>query len=159
MALGAVLEEASKQAAAESDKTEQEVFADRARAYRERRPDVPVVEHLDAKILAAVEAGGVLDMGSWHGPEASDGTVCGTTHCRAGWAIHLAGERGYALEQKYGPEHAGAMIYRASTGRVPYFFTSNNNALEDIKRLAAEVRDRRHQHLLGPTCRALQRLK
>jgi uncharacterized protein YjbI with pentapeptide repeats len=105
--------------------------AERAQRYRERNPNVPVVERLDAKILERIEGGeGHLDMQSWHS--------CETTHCRAGWAIHLAGEAGYKLEATYGSQHAGAMIYRASTGRVPHFFASNERALEDIRRCAAE---------------------
>jgi hypothetical protein len=31
---------------------------------------------------------------------------------------------------------AGAMLYRASTGRVPHFFASNADAMEDIRRCA-----------------------
>jgi uncharacterized protein YjbI with pentapeptide repeats len=107
--------------------------AERARRYREHNPDVPVVEALDAKILQLVEAGqGKLEMDAWH--------KCGTTHCRAGWAVHLAGEAGYALEKKLGgTREAGARIYRASVGYAPHFFEpSNERALEDIRRCAAE---------------------
>ena len=104
---------------------------ERAERYRQRHPDVPVVENLDAKILAAITTGGGrLDMGQWHS--------CETTHCRAGWAITLAGEAGRKLEEKCGPRWAGAMIYRASTGRAPFFFATDADALEDIKRCAAE---------------------
>ena len=39
---------------------------------------------------------------------------------------------------EYGAERAGAMIYRASTGRVPHFFASNERALEDLKASAAD---------------------
>ena len=102
-----------------------------AARYRERHPNVPVVEHLDARILAAVDSGGSLEMSDWH--------VCETTHCRAGWAVHLAGEAGYALERTLGgTEYAGRAIYRASTGRSPYFFASTEEALEDLRRCAAE---------------------
>ena len=104
----------------------------RALRFRERNPDVPVIEQLDAKILAAVTSGkGTLDMSTWH--------KCKTTHCRAGWAITLAGEAGKALEDKYGPQRAGTYIYRASTGRVPHFFATTERALEDIKRCAEEA--------------------
>jgi len=110
-----------------------EALAERARRYRERHPEVPVVANLDAKILHAVSVeGGVLQMSLWHGA----GGVCGTTHCRAGWAIHLAGKAGHDLERRFGSQHAGAMIYRASTGRVPHFFATDARALEDIKRCA-----------------------
>src|SRR5579872_3207471 len=103
-----------------------------AALYRQHHPEVPVVERLDAQILAAIEGrGGVLDMANWH--------TCETTHCRAGWAVHLAGKAGYELEEKLGgAEYAGRAIYRASTGRSPYFFASNERALEDIRRCAAE---------------------
>jgi uncharacterized protein YjbI with pentapeptide repeats len=98
--------------------------------YRERHPEVPVIEQLDSKILHAVtEGGGTLKMDAWH--------TCETTHCRAGWAIHLAGAAGRDLERQHGPQRAGSMIYRASTGRVPWFFAPNDVALEDIKRCAA----------------------
>jgi hypothetical protein len=106
-----------------------EEYAEKAARYRKHCPDVPVVENLDAKILALVEGGqGELDMGSWHS--------CDTTHCRAGWAVHLAGPAGYALEKKYGPQIAGRMIYRASVGRVPWFFASNEQAIEDLRTCA-----------------------
>lgn len=107
-----------------------ERYAERAARFRERNPTVPVIPEIDARILAAIEAGGALEMGSWH--------TCETTHCRAGWAIHLAGEAGYALERQTNAEHAGRMIYLASTGRVPHFYASNERALEDIRACAAE---------------------
>ena len=104
--------------------------AARAARFRERNPTVPVVEALDAKILAAVENGaGGLEMGAWH--------TCETTHCRAGWAVHLAGEPGYALEREYGPQAAGRMIYLASVGRAPHFFASNERAMADLRAQAA----------------------
>lgn len=111
---------------------------ERAKAYRERHPDVPVVENLDARILDAIAGGGVLDMSQWHG-DGGDGGACGTTHCRAGWAIHLAGAAGAELERRVDSEAAGRMIYLASTGRAPYFFGSNERALEDVTRCAAEA--------------------
>ncbi len=103
--------------------------AKRMARYRERHPGVPIVDGLDRKILDAVTAGGgKLDMSQWH--------TCETTHCRAGWAIALAGAAGKALEDEHGPHRAGTMIYRASTGRVPHFFATDVRALEDIKRCA-----------------------
>lgn len=107
--------------------------ANLAGANLARHPDVPVIEHLDARILGAIaEPGATLDMATWH----ADGS-CGTTHCRAGWAVHLAGKAGYELERRSTPQHAGASIYRASTGRVPHFFGSNEAALADLRRCAA----------------------
>jgi hypothetical protein len=102
------------------------------RRFRERHPDVPIVENLDRKILDSIQSPGCgLEMGAWH--------TCETTHCRGGWAIHHAGDAGYALEKKVGdPAVAARMIYRASTGRSPHFYAANERALEDIRRCAEE---------------------
>ncbi|MBF8177690.1 pentapeptide repeat-containing protein [Herminiimonas contaminans] len=73
-----------------------------------------------------------LDMGQWHHP-------CGTTHCRAGWVIALAGAGGAALEYAMGTPAAAALIYLASDPtleKVPNFYCDNDEALEDMKRLA-----------------------
>ena len=104
-------------------------YAAIAARYRLRHPEVPVIKNLDAKILEAITTGkGSLDMSTWH--------TCKTTHCRAGWAITLAGEKGHELEEKYASERAGVMIYRASTGRVPNFFATTETAMEDIRACA-----------------------
>jgi NDP-sugar pyrophosphorylase family protein len=47
-----------------------------------------------------------------------------------------AGKAGYALEQQVGSAAAGGMIYRASTGRWPDFYATNEEALADIRRQA-----------------------
>ncbi len=100
-------------------------YAALAAEFREEHPDIPVVVGLVRLICEIVNSGqGKLKMNDWH--------ACETTHCRAGWAIHLAGEAGYALEENRGPEMAGGMIYRASTGRWPNFFASDADALADI---------------------------
>jgi len=89
---------------------------------------IPIVENLDQKMLEVTKAGN-LSMSSWH---------CGTTHCRAGWAVTFAGEAGAKLEAKLGSELAGRYIYEASTGRIaPDFFASNADAIADIRRCAA----------------------
>jgi hypothetical protein len=106
-----------------------ERYARRRAAFRERNPQVPVIDALDVKILQALQSGGALKMDAWH--------TCETTHCRAGWAVYLAGSAGNELEKKYGPQRAGYMIYMASTGRVPHFFASNETALADIREQAA----------------------
>jgi hypothetical protein len=86
---------------------------------------VPFVPRLDAQILKLLESGqGELYMYAWH--------TCETTHCRAGWAVVLAGEAGRALEAKIGTSAAGALIYHRSTGRVPNFYASDEDALADI---------------------------
>jgi len=107
-----------------------------ARRYRETHPDVPVVEGLDGKMLERIDGGRLLDMGNWHNASGMKG--CGTTHCRGGHAIDLAGPSGYELEARFGVKAAARMIYRASTGRSPHFFASQERALEDIRRCAEE---------------------
>ncbi len=64
--------------------------------------------------------------------------ACQTTHCRAGWAIHLAGEAGYELERATSPVFAAMQIYKASGYVISptKFFVSNEEALADMKRLA-----------------------
>ena len=102
----------------------------KAREWDFLQVKVPVVENLDKKVLKAVgKAGENLNMEDWH---------CGTTHCRAGWAITLAGEEGKKLESVLGSKLAGRYIYEASTGRVaPRFFVSKETALKEIKRCAS----------------------
>jgi len=96
-------------------------------------PDAPAVANLDGQILDIIERGeGRLDMGDWHG--------CKTTHCRAGWAIHLAGEAGYALETKTSSATAGALIYLASyPGEpVPDFYSTTAAAIADMRARVAQ---------------------
>lgn len=50
---------------------------------------------------AALASDDALDMGYWH-------NECGTSHCIAGWAIHLAGAEGYKLERELGGEGRGS---------------------------------------------------
>jgi uncharacterized protein YjbI with pentapeptide repeats len=104
--------------------------AERIAQFRARNPEVPFVENLDRKILEAIEgpaAFGTLEVPDWHNSE--------TARTRAGWAIYLAGAAGNALERRHGREIAAAMIYRASTGRVPYPLGGNVGTIEAIRRL------------------------
>jgi hypothetical protein len=112
--------------------------ADLAGALKIDPSEIPVIPNIDDTILAAIESGGVLDMSAWHG----DGGWCGTTHCRAGWAIHFGGEKGKALQDKLGPNVAGTLIYEASRpGRpAPWFFDSTEGALADLRKCAKEQR-------------------
>jgi hypothetical protein len=68
----------------------------------------------------------------------SDWHTCDTTHCRAGWVVHLAGEPGYALEKKTSAVFAAMQIYKASGHPISpcRFFDDNRAAMEDMKRLA-----------------------
>ena len=91
------------------------------------------VPSLHRKILAAIEGGGKLDMSDWH--------ACKTTHCRGGWNVTLAGPAGAVLEGVLGTATAAALIAVVSCpaleGRVPNFYATDDEALADIRRLAA----------------------
>jgi len=93
----------------------------------------PIIPNIDDTILSNINAPGCsLDMSRWH--------VCGTTHCRAGWAVHLAGEGGKALEDRIGTGAAGALIYHASAGYIPNFYAGDADAMEDIVAHATQQR-------------------
>jgi uncharacterized protein YjbI with pentapeptide repeats len=101
-------------------------------------PPAPAVPHIDAAILAAIgtDAAG-LDMRTWHGE-------CCTTHCRAGWAVTLAGEEGRALERSVGISAAAALIYAASSPGgcvVPNWYASGGAALADMRKRAAKAKE------------------
>jgi hypothetical protein len=71
--------------------------------------------------------------------------LCGTTHCRAGWVVVLAGDEGKALEDKIGTPAAAAAIYLASDpniGKFPSFYCGNAEALADMKARAAIAKAR-----------------
>ena len=69
-------------------------------------------------------------MADWH--------TCGTTHCRGGWVVTLAGEAGKKLEQKTSSLFAAMQIYKKSGYEISpcRFFDDNETALADMKRLA-----------------------
>ncbi len=93
--------------------------------------DVPVIPRIHSTLLAAItQKGCKLDMNQWHG--------CETTHCRAGWVVTLAGEKGKALEDKVGTPRAASLIYRASDPgcRVPHWYATDERAMADIKKCA-----------------------
>jgi len=93
--------------------------------------DIPVIENIHSKILEAVTQPKALDMGAWH--------TCDTTHCRAGWVVHLAGKPGYELEARTSTVFAAIQIYNASSEikvSPPRFYENNEVALKDIQRCA-----------------------
>lgn len=102
-------------------------------------PAIPIVPRIDAAILAAIEKGGSLNMDSWHGKYNVSANPCGTTHCRAGWAIMLAGKVGFHLENMLGADAAGTLIYLASRPgeAVPDFYDHTIDAMADIRECAA----------------------
>ena len=94
---------------------------------------VPKIENIHQAVYAAASQPDALDMSVWH--------VCETTHCRAGWVTHLAGEAGAAMEYCLGTPAAAALIYIKSDPRItkiPDFYASDEDALADMKRLAEQ---------------------
>lgn len=86
---------------------------------------VPVIPDLDRQIWKILQQSeGRLDMNQWH--------TCNTTHCRAGWAIHIAGC--YDLERRIGPSAAGALIYAAARPdrRIPNFYGAKEAVLAEL---------------------------
>lgn len=91
----------------------------------------PKVENIHQKVYEAASRPNGLNMTSWH--------TCDTTHCKAGWAVHLAGEAGKRLEQHTSTLFAAMMIYQASSPievSPVTFFDDNVSALADMKRCA-----------------------
>jgi hypothetical protein len=89
-----------------------------------------VIENIDAVILEACSEPDALSMSNWHS--------CNTTHCRAGWVVHKAGEAGYALERFHGPALAAQLIYRESGSPINpcRFYDNNADALADMRKRA-----------------------
>ena len=95
---------------------------------------VPKIENIHQKVYEAANQPDALDMATWH--------TCETTHCRAGWVVHLAGDAGKAMEYCLGTSSAAALIYLASDPtleKIPDFHASNEDALADMKKLAGVV--------------------
>ena len=93
-------------------------------------PPVPRIEDIHRRIYLAVQQPGAFDMSNWH--------KCETTHCRAGWVVHLAGAEGYALEKFHNTELAAMLIYRESGYYInpAKFYDDNEAAMEDMRKLA-----------------------
>jgi hypothetical protein len=91
------------------------------------------IPNIHKAVYEAASAPQALDMATWH--------RCETTHCRAGWVVTLAGDAGRALEWAMGTPAAAAMIYLASDPKLekmPNFYTNNEAAMADMKRLAEQ---------------------
>jgi len=98
--------------------------------------DVPVIPGIHQAVLAATSNPATFNMGDWHKE-----TSCGMAHCRGGWVVYLAGERGRALALASSTLFAAMMIYKYSSPiRVNprRFFDNNEKSMEDIKRCAVE---------------------
>jgi hypothetical protein len=104
-------------------------------------PAIPKIENIHSKVLKAVKADEYkLEMDGWHKDEKIEkGAHCGTTHCRAGFVVFLAGKAGYELEKATSTEFAAKQIYKASS-KIPVspvrFFEPNEIAMADIERCA-----------------------
>ncbi|KVD81900.1 hypothetical protein WS62_23370 [Burkholderia sp. ABCPW 14] len=98
---------------------------------------IPKIPNIHQAVHGAASQPGALNMGNWH-------SSCGTSHCRAGWVVTLAGEGGKALEWAMGTATAATLIYLASDPerwkieRLPDFYCGNDEAIEDMKRMAEE---------------------
>lgn len=95
---------------------------------------IPVIPDIHKAVYAAASQIDALDMSNWH--------TCNTTHCRAGWVVTLSGEAGKELERRLNNTGtAAALIYQASDPtleRIPSWHVSNDQALDDMKRLAEQ---------------------
>ena len=79
-------------------------------------------------IEAALASPDALEMETWH--------ACETTHCLAGWAVHLSGVAGKALETVTSPSVAGAIL---APSLAHLFHVSNDQALEALPKVKAEL--------------------
>jgi len=96
---------------------------------------IPKIKNIHTAVYEAASGEGALDMSTWH----RDDNFCGTTHCRAGWINHLAGDGGRVLECLYGPSAAAELIYMASDPtmkKIPNWLANDADALADMKRVA-----------------------
>lgn len=101
-------------------------------------PTIPIIENIHQRIFDAASQPKALNMYMWH---ENNENHCGTTHCRAGWAVHLAGELGYALEKATSTDFAAMQIYKASSPievHLHQFFVTNEEGLADMERCAKE---------------------
>lgn len=88
---------------------------------------MPVIENIHTAVLNAVSVG-KLDMSHWH--------TCETTHCRAGWVVHIAGEKGKELERETSTAFAASQIYKKSSEikvSPVSFYVGDKEAMKDIK--------------------------
>lgn len=132
-------------------------------------PEIPVIEDLHLKVLQAIKtAPDAFDMRTWHGVRDAEGDAlidcggnlvspaqanadpalrgeaCGTTHCHAGFIVHLAGATGYALEEAVGGTDRAANLIIAKNypwwfGPEPDYTASNESAMNEIKLIAVRA--------------------
>ena len=86
------------------------IFADDVPSY-----DPTLLPKIKEIVLANADS---LEMEQWH--------TCDTTHCLAGWAIHLAGVK--SLEDKYPPHLLGARLLGHQAAK--HFYNTNQEVIE-----------------------------
>jgi hypothetical protein len=88
---------------------------------------VPKIENIDKVVYEACSKPDALNMDTWH--------TCETTHCRAGWVVHLAGKEGKELEMFHNTLLAAQLIYLESGSPINpcRFFDKNEDAMADMK--------------------------
>jgi len=103
--------------------------------YRDKKealPSIPKIENIHQAVYKAASKENAFNMDSWH--------TCETTHCRAGWVVHLAGAAGKELEKAIDTPLAAIRIYRNSSEiEVKWalrFFETDKVAMADMKRCA-----------------------
>ncbi len=96
-------------------------------------PPTPILLNIHKTVYLAASGDGALEMSEWH--------TCDTTHCRAGWVVFLAGEKGRVLEKRTSTLFAAMQIYKASDPKnhIPpvRFFDSSSITLREAA-VAAE---------------------
>lgn len=93
-------------------------------------PFVPKIENIDKAVYEACLQPDALNMDTWH--------TCETTHCRAGWVVHLAGKEGKELDMFHNTLLAAQLIYLESGSPISpvRFFDTNADAMADMKKRA-----------------------
>ncbi len=85
------------------------------------------VSNINSKQLSAInEKKWFFDMSTFQGENS-----CGTTYCMAGGAVVLSNMM--ELKNWLGWSNVGAMVYYASTGHVPDFYSDDETALEYMR--------------------------
>lgn len=87
-------------------------------------------ERLIAVAEAALASEDSLYMSDWH--------TCDSTHCIAGWAVHLAGKPGRKLEAKYGSSIAGYMLLGPEA--ASHFYDTQEQGKDYLESVLAEHR-------------------
>jgi hypothetical protein len=79
---------------------------------------IPLLDMPYSKMLAGIKEKKLVhmqstfgDIESWEQACAAENNICNTPMCTAGHLVHMAGEIGYALREKYGWSSAASLIH------------------------------------------------